>query len=181
MNKAKIEKTPQQYKAKHITEENCSQSRSIQEPMQLSSRSKQMVGPSGENNDLLLAEAWRSGHDHPDNRFQRGDRGVPEREFHRVGRRSQDLPNALTAAEVTERLGLRNCIDTRNMNSVEADLTTGSMQQFLKCSRQRSSSRQHSMQSNLLRVKRIGIGVNMMLSGIAGNKQRKGAMRFRTR
>ena len=93
----------------------------------------------------------------------------------------QDLLNALTAAEVTERLGLQKDIDTRNMNSVEADLTTGSMQQFLKRSRQRSSSRQHSMQSNLLRVKRIGIGVNMMLSGIAGNKQRKGAMRFRTR
>ena len=93
----------------------------------------------------------------------------------------QDLLNALTAAEVTERLGLQKDIDTRNMNSVEADLTTGSMQQFVKRSRQRSSSRQHSMQSNLLRVKRIGIGVNMMLSGFAGNKQRKGAMRFRTR
>ena len=35
-----------------------------------------------------------------------------------------DLPNAMTAAEVTERLGLQKEIDTRNMNSV-ADLTTG--------------------------------------------------------
>ena len=35
-----------------------------------------------------------------------------------------DLANAMTAAEVTERLGLQKGIDTRNMNSVEADLTT---------------------------------------------------------
>ena len=32
-----------------------------------------------------------------------------------------DLPNAMTAAEVTERLGLQKETDTRNMNSVEAD------------------------------------------------------------
>ena len=37
----------------------------------------------------------------------------------------RDLANAMTAAEVTERLGLQKEIDTRNMNSVEADLTTG--------------------------------------------------------
>ena len=36
-----------------------------------------------------------------------------------------DLANAMTAAEVTERLGLQQEIDTRNMNSIEADLTTG--------------------------------------------------------
>ena len=47
MNKAKIEKAPQQYNSKHLTEESCSQSRSIQEPMQMSSRGKQMVKPSG--------------------------------------------------------------------------------------------------------------------------------------
>ena len=32
MNKEKIEKAQQQYDAKHLTEESCSQSRSIQEP-----------------------------------------------------------------------------------------------------------------------------------------------------
>ena len=31
----------------------------------------------------------------------------------------------MTAAEVTERLGLQKEIDTRNVNSVEADRTTG--------------------------------------------------------
>ena len=36
-----------------------------------------------------------------------------------------DLPNAMTAAAVTERLAMQKEIDTRNMNSVEADLTTG--------------------------------------------------------
>ena len=52
------------------------------------------------------------------------------------------------------------------------------MRQFLKCSRRRtsssdssSSSRQHSRLSNLLRVKRICIGVNKMDSDIAGSKQ----------
>ena len=35
-----------------------------------------------------------------------------------------DLANAMTAAEVTERFGLQKQIDTRNMISVEADLTT---------------------------------------------------------
>ena len=51
------------------------------------------------------------------------------------------------------------------------------MRQFLKCSRRRtssdssSSSRQHSRLSNLLRVKRICIGVSKMDSDIAGSKQ----------
>ena len=82
-----------------------------------------------------------------------------------------DLANAMTAAEVTERLGLQKEIDTRNMNSVEADLTQGSTRQFLKCSRQRSSSRQHSKQSNLLRVKQIYVGVYKIDSNTAGSKQ----------
>ena len=45
--------------------------------------------------DLLQAEAWRDGHDHPNDRFQRGDRGVQELEFHRVGRcrPGQDPPS----------------------------------------------------------------------------------------
>ena len=54
------------------------------------------------------------------------------------------------------------------------------MRQFLKCSRRRtsssdssSSSKQHSRQSNLLRVKRICLGVNMMDSGTAGSKQER--------
>ena len=34
--------------------------------------------------------------------------------------RGPDLANAMTAAEVTERLGLQKEIDTRNMNSVDA-------------------------------------------------------------
>ena len=49
VNKAKIETAPQQHNAKHLTEESCSQSRSILEPMQVSSRGKQMVWPSGGN------------------------------------------------------------------------------------------------------------------------------------
>ena len=40
----------QQYDAKHFTEERYSQSRSFQEPMQLSSRGKHLVWPSGGNN-----------------------------------------------------------------------------------------------------------------------------------
>ena len=36
VNKAKLEKAPQKYDAKHLTEESCSQSRSIQELMHLS-------------------------------------------------------------------------------------------------------------------------------------------------
>ena len=84
------------------------------------------------------------------------------------------MANAMTAAEVTERLGLQKEIDTRNVDSVEADLTTGiDAAVSLKSSRQRSSSRQHSMMSNLLRVKQIYIGVNKMDSGTAGSKQEK--------
>ena len=45
VNKAKIEGTPQQCNTKHFTGESCSQSRSIKEPMQLSSRGKQMAWP----------------------------------------------------------------------------------------------------------------------------------------
>ena len=37
---------------------------------------------------------------------------------------AQTYPNAMTAAEVTERLGLQKETDTPNMNSVETDLTT---------------------------------------------------------
>ena len=44
VNKAKIEKAAQQWNAKQFVEESCSQSRSIQDPMQLSSGSKQMYG-----------------------------------------------------------------------------------------------------------------------------------------
>ena len=50
VNKAKIEGAPQQYIAKHFIEESCSQSRSIHEPMELSSRCTQVVWPSGGNN-----------------------------------------------------------------------------------------------------------------------------------
>ena len=46
------------------------------------------------------------------------------------------------------------------------------MRQLLRRSRS-SSSRKHSMMSNLLRVKRICIGVNKMDGGIAGSKQEK--------
>ena len=50
VKKAKIERARQHYNAKHFIEESCSQSRSVQEPMQLSSRCKQMVWPSGGSN-----------------------------------------------------------------------------------------------------------------------------------
>ena len=60
-------------------------------------------------------------------------------------------------------------------------LPQGSMRQLLKRSRRRSSSssrmpsrsssRQHSMMSNLLRVKRISIGVNKIDSDTASSKQ----------
>ena len=83
------------------------------------------------------------------------------------------LANAMTAAEATERLGLQKEIVTRNMNSVEADLTTGIDAAVSQRSRQRSSSRQHSKQSNLLGVKQIYIGLNKMKSGSAGSKQEK--------
>ena len=68
-----------------------SQSRSIQEPMQMSRRCKQMVWTSEENKNRLYAEAWRSGHDHPSGRFQGGGRGVEELDFHRVARRRPGL------------------------------------------------------------------------------------------
>ena len=85
----------------------------------------QMVWPSGENNDPLFAEAWRSGHEHPNDRFQRGDRVEYKKLIFTVWDvGGPDLANAMTAAEVTERLRLQKEIDTRNMDSVEADLTT---------------------------------------------------------
>ena len=86
-----------------------------------------------------------------------------------------DLPNAMTAPEVTERLGLQKEIDTRNMNSVEADLTTGidaAVSQVQQTAQQFQTTFE-AEQSNLLRVKQISIGVNKMDSGIAGRKQEK--------
>ena len=44
VNKAKIENAPQQYSAKHLTEDGCSQSRIIQEIMQISSRASRWYG-----------------------------------------------------------------------------------------------------------------------------------------
>ena len=48
------------------------------------------------------------------------------------------------------------------------------MRQFLKrISRRSSSSSQHSMMSNLLKVKQISIGVNKIDSDTAGSKEEK--------
>ena len=58
VNKAKMEKAPQQYNAKHLTEKSCSQSRSIQKPMQLSNRGKPMVWPSIRRGQL--PRTWRT-------------------------------------------------------------------------------------------------------------------------
>ena len=65
---------------------------------------------------------------------------------------------------------LQKEVDTQNMSMVVTVLTTGSMRQFLKCGRRSSSSRQHSMLDNLLKVKRICIGVD---SGTADSKQER--------
>ena len=69
VNKAKIEKALQQYNAKHLTEARCSQSRSIQESMQMSSRGKQMIRPSGRDNYREHREQDSRGWEH---QFQHG-------------------------------------------------------------------------------------------------------------
>ena len=105
MNKAKIERAPQQYDAKHLTEESCCQPRSIQEPMQLSSRGKQMVWPSGGDNDREHREQDSRGREH--------QLGIETFQFE-----ISILPKHIA----------KNCrkeIDTRNMNSVVSALTTG--------------------------------------------------------
>ena len=61
----KIERAPLQYDAKHLTEESCSQSGSIQEPMQMSSRGKQMVSPSRGNSYREHRERDSQGREDP--------------------------------------------------------------------------------------------------------------------
>ena len=136
MNKAKIERAPQQYDAKHITEGSCSQ------PVPKHPRTDADV-QQGQAHGLAIRVTATISY-----KLKRGEvvTTIPTIDFNvetveyrnlifavwDVG--SLDLTNAMTAAEATERLGLQKEIETRNMNSVESDLTQGSTWQSLKCS-----------------------------------------------
>ena len=126
MDKAKIERAPQQYDAKHITEESCSQPvpkhpRTDADVQQWQTYGMAIRGKTTIFYKLKLGEVLTT--------IPTVDFNVETVEYKNlsftlsvVG--GPDFANAMTAAEDTERLGLQKEIDTRNMNSVEADLTT---------------------------------------------------------
>ena len=117
VNKAKIEGAPQQYIAKHFIEESCSQSRSIHEPMELSSRCTQVVWPSGGNyyrqhrfNKSCYLEQGSQGREQVESRIS----GSPRLNCRTSSKRSR-LRSQFLKKE----------IDTRNMNNVVTALFTG--------------------------------------------------------
>ena len=105
-----IDKAPQQYDAKHLTEESCSQSRSIQELLQLSSRSKQTEWPYGGN-------YYR---EHRFNRSCHREQGSRGREHQLAVEPFQFEISILP--RILPRIAEGN--RTRNMNSVVTALTT---------------------------------------------------------
>ena len=139
--------------------ESCSQNRSIQEPMQLSSRGKQMVWPSG-------------GHNYREHR----ERDSRARE-HQLGHGIWALTagaNGSILAEGNRHTGHEHHRGSSHRDRCGSFSSAADGRSRISSRRpSRSSSRQHSMMSNLLRVKQISIGVNKIDSGTAGSKQEK--------
>ena len=106
VNKAKIEKTQQQYDAKHFTEECCSQDRSTQEPLQLCSNGNQITANIDSTEAVIENKATEV--------------ESISSESSRSSLRSHFFPKDIS----------KNCrqeIDTRNMNSGVTSFTRKSM------------------------------------------------------
>ena len=152
MNEAKIEKAPQPYTAKHITEKAAASPQTSKNRCSCPAEASRWYG---HQEETIIANT--------------------ENETAEVESISSDMASE-RRQPVQMAQFLQKEIDTQNMNIVVAQ---GSMRQFLRrsssnnsssCRPSRSSSGQHSKPSNLLRVKQIYIGVNKIDSDTAGSK-----------
>ena len=125
VSKAKIERAPQQYDAKRITEDSCSQPVPKHPRIRCPGGASRWYGQQEKTTNFKKLELGEVVTTIPTFGFNVETVECKNLRFTVWDVRGQDLPNAMTAAEVNERLGLQKEIHTQNKNSIEADVTTG--------------------------------------------------------